>query len=83
MDLDTTFYDIIGHLDMVCCPRCMRVAYGQEMRAWTFGIVNEAFDAIDCVCPDCVTQADMNNPVILEWIQPDELKVLTALPSIN
>jgi hypothetical protein len=49
---------IVEHLEMYWCPRCMRVdcdgADGWELvdtgRVW------------DLVCPDCLTQADLDDP---------------------
>jgi hypothetical protein len=68
VNIDTTFEEIVDCLDMFWCPRCMAVAYGREAQHWTFGITNEAFDSIDCVCPDCVTEADLTNPEVQRWI---------------
>lgn len=55
------YWDIVDRLDMLWCSRCMAVAYGDGVR-WDVVIVNDLTDALDCVCPGCITNYDLTRP---------------------
>jgi hypothetical protein len=55
------YLDIVDQLDMLCCPRCMAVA-DATVTDWGLVIVDDVTDALDVVCPDCLTEYDLTRP---------------------
>jgi hypothetical protein len=55
------YLDIVDQIDMYCCPRCMAVAYG-DAPGWDVVIIDDVTDALDAVCPDCLTEYDLTRP---------------------
>lgn len=49
---------IVESLEMFWCPRCMRIDY-DDADGWE---VVDTGHVWDIVCPDCLTQADLDDP---------------------